>query len=284
VLWVQSVHRAWLEISRRRRNWMGRFKQKVNPFHPIALALEDRYFGRRNYRKLIALTDQVKSDLMRLYSVPGRDVVVLPNGFSPDEFNLGRALVERAAVREQLGIRPAEKAVLFVANELERKGFGPLIRALASLKSHRVKLVVVGRASLKPYHAELHRLGLAESVVAVGPTSDVARYYAAADLFALPTQYEAWGLVVVEALASGVPVLTSRLAGAAVAITAGRTGELLDDPDDVDEIKLKLGRMLDGGYDPVEQISQSVAAYAWPKILARYERILLDCAEAVSES
>src|SRR5258706_1644812 len=131
VLWVQSVHRAWLEISGRRRNWAGRAKQAVNPFHPIVLALEERYYAQRNYRKLIALTEQVKSDLMRLYSVPGDDIVVLPNGFSPGEFNYEIARAERSQARQGLGIAPDEQAILFVANELERKGFGPLVRAMS---------------------------------------------------------------------------------------------------------------------------------------------------------
>jgi UDP-glucose:(heptosyl)LPS alpha-1,3-glucosyltransferase len=278
VLWVQSVHRAWLEISSRRRGLAGRLKQRLNPFHPIVLALEQRYYARRNYRKLIALTTQVKNDLMRLYSVPENDIVVLPNGFSPTEFNWERALAERDEVRSSLSISPDDQAVLFVANELERKGFGPLVRAIASMDSTRVKLIVVGKASLKPYESELRRLSLWERVVDVGPTNNVARYFAAADVFALPTQYEAWGLVIIEALACGVPVLTSRLAGAAIAVSEGRTGELLADPDDSAEIASKLGRLLRGGYDAPQQISESVATYAWPTVLKTYEQILIECA------
>jgi UDP-glucose:(heptosyl)LPS alpha-1,3-glucosyltransferase len=273
------VHRAWLEISSRRRGLAGRLKQRLNPFHPIVLALEKRYYAGRNYRKLIALTAQVKNDLMRLYSVPENDIVVLPNGFSPTEFNCAQALSERDEVRNSLSISPDEQVVLFVANELERKGFGPLIRAIASLDSRRVKLIVVGRASLKPYESELRRLGLWERVIGVGPTNNVARYFAAADVFALPTQYEAWGLVIIEALACGVPVLTSRLAGAAIAVSEGRTGELLDDPDDSAEIASKLGRLLQGGYDAPQPISDSVASYAWPNVLKTYEQVLIECAD-----
>jgi UDP-glucose:(heptosyl)LPS alpha-1,3-glucosyltransferase len=278
VLWVQSVHRAWLEISKRKRGFVGRLKQRLNPFHPVVLALEERYYARRNYRKLIALTSEVKNDLMRLYSVPDSDIVVLPNGFSPSEFNCGQALSDREKARKSLVIDPTDQAVLFVANELERKGFGPLVRAIAAMENPSIKLIVVGRASLKPYEGELRRLGLFDRVISVGPTNNVARYFAAADVFALPTQYEAWGLVIVEALACGIPVLTSRLAGAAIAVNEGKSGELLDEPDEPAEIALKLSRILQGGYDSPERIAASVADYAWPTILKRYEQILVDCA------
>jgi UDP-glucose:(heptosyl)LPS alpha-1,3-glucosyltransferase len=101
--------------------------------------------------------------------------------------------------------------------------------------------------------------------------------YIAADLFALPTQYEAWGLVLVEALACGLPVLTSRLAGASVAVREGETGELLDDPFNVDEIGEKLGRALSRRGIARASVSSSVDAYRWDNVLPVYERVLKEC-------
>jgi UDP-glucose:(heptosyl)LPS alpha-1,3-glucosyltransferase len=111
----------------------------------------------------------------------------------------------------------------------------------------------------------------------VGPSDDVAQYYAAADVFALPTEYEAWGLVIVEALASGLPVVTSRLAGAAVAIVDGRTGVLLDDPRNVESITAALGTILSGRCESAGRISESVEPYTWDHVLPRYEQILIEC-------
>ena len=275
VFWVGSVHKAWIEISRQRRKWMGRLRQRVNPFHAVILAMEKDYFGGRNYKHLIALTQDVKRDLIRYYHVPEPDITVLGNGFSPGEFNFQRAQDRRLEQRTRLGIAPDEQVVIFVANELERKGFRPLIRALASIRSRPTKLLVVGKANLRPYRAELNKLGIADRVISVGATADVGQFYAAADIFALPTQYEAWGLVIVEALACGLPVLTSRLAGAAMTITPGQSGELLEDPDDDVEIANKLSRLLDGGYLPGAAISSSVSSLAWSNVLTSYERILL---------
>ena len=280
VFWVPSVHKSWIEISQRERNLKGRMKQWVNPIHPYLLAREKWYFQGRRYSRLIALTQQVKDDLMRFYSVPAADVDILPNGYSPTEFNVGRRNAERQKVRSELGYSGSDRVVIFVANELERKGFGPLIRAMVQLNDKSLRLLVVGRVAPGGYAAEMRQLGIADRVKFTGPSSDVGRYYAASDVFALPTTYEAWGLVIVEAMACGLPVLTSRLAGAAITVREGQTGELLDNPRDVDEIAMKLRKILamaavgTGGADPAE-VAATVEQYQWPKVLERYEQILI---------
>jgi UDP-glucose:(heptosyl)LPS alpha-1,3-glucosyltransferase len=273
VFWVGSVHRAWMEASRQ-RSLKGRVRQRCNLFHPVILALERDYFGRRRYRKLIALTGQVKADLQRFYAVPDEDILTLPNGFSATEFTPERALRLRPEMRHKLGYQDHHQVVVFVANELERKGFGPLLRAVARLQDERTHLLAVGRLSPSAYQPEIERLGMRERVQFVGPSADVAPYYGAADVFALPTQYEAWGLVIVEALACGLPVVTSRLAGAAVAVRHGWSGRLLDEPSNPERIAEGLTAFLEGNRAPREDIAASVADYAWSNVLQRYEEVL----------
>jgi UDP-glucose:(heptosyl)LPS alpha-1,3-glucosyltransferase len=283
VAWATSVHKTWIETSRGHRLLLGRMKQRLNPFHPVALAMERRFFGSRRYGKVIALTEEVKRDLLRFYGVPAEDVVVIPNGYSPSEFNVERVTRERAAQRSRLGYVESDKVIIFVANELERKGFGPLLRAMAALRDPRVHLLAVGRLDAWAYRDEIERLGLLERIRFTGPTNDVAGYYAAADVFALPTEYEAWGLVIVEAMACGLPVLTSRLAGAAVSVQEGCNGLLLDDPRDVTEIAGKLQKILGWQHASPEAISQSVVRYAWSEVLKDYERVLMSCAQKAEQ-
>ena len=101
-------------------------------------------------------------------------------------------------------------------------------------------LYVVGKAGLGAFRPLIDRLGLEDRVHDLGPSDDVGLQLAAADLMVLPTQYEPFGLVIVEALASGVPVLTTRLAGASSAVRPGRTGLILEDPYDVEELTALL--------------------------------------------
>lgn len=273
VFWAQSVHKAWLERVRMFRSPMSlsRWKQRLNPLHPILLHLERQHFGKKTYRKIIALTPDVQNDLERLYDIPKQDVVVIPNGVSLAEFSVERCANLRGQMRRELGYSDCDKVVVFVANEVERKGFGPLLRAVESLKEPSIKILAVGR--LDPRSA-----GDSTTVRFVGPTSDSARYFAAADMFALPTQYEAWGLVIIEALACGLPVLTSRLAGAAVAVCEGFSGELLDDPRDESEIGMKLFAILNRLNGSKEKIAATVEQYAWEHVLKRYEQVLSECA------
>lgn len=278
VVWMQSVHAAWLEISQQSRPFWGRCRQRLNPFHPVALAMERRLIGGRRYGKVIALSEQVRSDILRIYGVPESDVVVLPNGYSAAEFNPARCAAQRTRMCAALGYAPDDKVVVFVANELDRKGFTPLVRAIASLRDPQIHLLAVGRLDPSQCRQTIASLGLTERVQFTGPSNEVADYYAAADVFALPTQYEAWGLVIVEALASGLRVLTSRLAGAAVAVDEGRTGLLLDDPADVPEIAAKLQMLLEVDGPSPEEISASVAKYEWAQVLHGYESILAACA------
>ena len=266
VYWAQSVHAAWLEKAKGFRSpWsLARWKQRLNPAHPVLLDLEKRHFRRGGYRKIIALTNDVKGDLEHYYDVPAEDIVVIPNGIAPEEFNPARALQERASARREMGFGESQRVIAFVANELERKGFPALLRAVEALGDPDLRLLVAGRIAPPP-----HPL-----VTYVGATGDAARCYAAADVFALPTQYEAWGMVIVEALACGVPVLTSRLAGAAVTVREGETGQLLENPDDVDEIAEKLRLLIAGGHGSREEIALSVEDYAWERVLPKYENAL----------
>ena len=239
VLWVPSVHRAWLEAARTIH--MGRFEVPAGvrflmPRHRILLAMESEYFRRSHPRDILCTSNREVEDLHRLYGVDPALTTVVPNPFDPERFNLERRQRHRAEARSELGIEEGELAVMFIANELQRKGFGQALEAMSLMGDERLTLHVVGKAGLGPYQSLIRRLGLAERVRYHGPSTDVGWHLSAADLMVLPTQYEPFGLVIIEALASGVPVVTTRLAGAAEAVQHGRTGLILEDPYNVEEL------------------------------------------------
>src|SRR5262249_42207883 len=153
----------------------------------------------------------------------------IPNGYDPETCNPGRRLELRAELRHSLGIADDTVVLLFVANELHRKGFGVLLEAVARLGDAPVMVDVVGRAPLDPYRARMSDLGLEERVHYRGTTSDIGLFHAAADLLVLPTQYEAFSLTVVEALASGLPVVTTTVPGAGDLVRHDENGLLQND-------------------------------------------------------
>ena len=273
VYWTPSVHRAAYDEALARRSGSQRWVMRVNPFHLVRLQAERATFRPGGCALVLALTPDVKADVMRFYGVPAADIEVLPLPFDPAKFNAGRRAELRERARTALGYGERDRVVAFIANELERKGFDTLLEALARLEPE-VRLLVVGRVDGSRYQSQMERLGLSDRVRFHGPSEDVGLQHAAADAFALPTRYEPWGLVIVEALASGLPVVTSRLAGAAQAVREDETGRLLDDPDDPEELAAGLRWALNGAAPEPAAISASVADLTWERVLARYEAIL----------
>ena len=135
---------------------------------------------------------------------------------------------------------------------------------------------VVGQVSPGDYESRIDKLGLTGRIHWHGSTSEVFPYYAAADLFVLPTLYEPFGIVIVEALASGLPVITSRLAGASSAVESGGSGRLLTDPTDVHEL---AGYLVEGSSPAVREqwgagAAKAAQPFAWPTIFAEVEKVL----------
>lgn len=283
VLVVQSVHRAWLELGRSVP--CGRFElpakiRYVLPRHRILLALEASYFASSQAQRVVAVSENVATDLRRFYAVPNERIVVVPNGYSREQCSPERSAHLREEMRAKVGLSPTDIAILLVANEWHRKGLRVLLEATALLRDHRVQILLVGRMAPDAYQRQIEDLGLGRRVHYCGPSRDVALFHAAADLFVMPTQYEAFGSVIVEALASGLPVITTSCAGAAIAVKPDINGLLQQDPDDANE----LAELLHSALDPDTRTrwsraaAQSVTDYQWPMVMAQMERVIEEVA------
>jgi UDP-glucose:(heptosyl)LPS alpha-1,3-glucosyltransferase len=279
VHWVQSLHIAWLERARAMRPPLsiGRLKQRINPLHPEILRLEERHFRARSYKRLIATTPVVRADLHRFYNVPEKDVAIIPNGFNPNEFSPAVRAAKRDEMRRRLGLEPDQIVLLLVANELERKGYRTILKALRILDRRDIRLMVVGRPSVSAVKRLASLNGVSDLVMACGASQSVADYHAAADLFVMPTEYEAFSLAILESLASGLPVVTTRVPGAQDAIQDGVNGALVRDPKNAEELAAALLPLLDAAVRENRSLHapESVRQYAWPVVLEQYERELL---------
>lgn len=229
---VQQVGPAALEASRRysmpfwadsRRHLLatGLLRQ---PF--VSLWLERMLLGRR--RLFITPSKFMMDDMKRYYGVDESKIRVIPYGV-----NLGRFRPDakkRRVVRERLGLKDDDWLITFSGWDLARKGLFTVIRALAFVPN--AKLLVLGRDRLPPPYLELAgKLGLNQRVMALF-TRKTEDYYVASDVSVLPSLYDSFGLVVLEAMACGVPVVTSRFAGAAELLTDGKDAFVLTHPND----------------------------------------------------
>jgi UDP-glucose:(heptosyl)LPS alpha-1,3-glucosyltransferase len=199
-----------------------------------------RRFYRRGSRRIVAISAAVKRDLVRFEGAIAEDVVVIHNGVDIDQFDPAKRAQYRAALRHELGLRDEDIAVLFVGNAWGRKGLRTAIEAIRGPEQEHVRLVVVGHG-VRDEFLEGLPAELIDRIIFTGPQRvGIERYYAAADIFLLPTLYEPFGLVILEALASGLPAIVSAAAGASEWLEDGVDVVLLRDPFDGLEARAAL--------------------------------------------
>ncbi len=228
---LQDVYRAGEGCHRAYLGAMGRRGYQVNPYHRLLLSLEKRIFSLKAARHIVAISSRGKAEIERLYATPTTRVTVVYNGVDLERFHPGNRQRLGKAAREELGLAAGDRVILFVGSGFERKGLGPLIEAMARFRQPDSRLVVAGKGDTRPYRALADRLGLTDHLRWAGPVERVERLYAAADVVALPALYEPFGNVHLEALASGVPVLTSDSAGGAEVVRSEVNGWVVAAPE-----------------------------------------------------
>ncbi|HEX2505175.1 MAG TPA: glycosyltransferase family 4 protein [Gaiellaceae bacterium] len=231
---VVRVHAVQLAEQRRWPEEAGRLyraprlRAAVAPAsHPIvgvARGLERLQFRPGRYREAVAVSEQVADDLVRVHGVARDRISVVPYPIDLERF---RNLAPNG-FRARLGVGDA-RLLLFVGHDFERKGLGEAIAALTGLPE--VHLAVVGNGPKYEFEAAARRAGVAGRVHFVGGTEEPERLFAEADVFLLPTRNDVWGIAILEALAAGVPVVTTEAAGAAPVVRASGAGVVLADGD-----------------------------------------------------
>jgi len=217
------------------RRSLKKIAAALSPRHRLFLSIERRQFSGKLPLKIIAVSEMVRSDMMRFYGVPEERISVIYNGADTRRFHPGLRAMHRQKVLSALGIPEDSLILLFVAHNFRLKGLFTLVRAAGILKSCRtapVKVLVVGRGRRSPFARLAKRLGVADDIFFLGPAEKIERYYGAADIYVQPTFYDPCSLVVLEALASGLPVITSRRNGVSELIKDGVEGFVMEDPSD----------------------------------------------------
>jgi len=195
---------------------------------------------------LLCVSDMVKATARRHYpDLPQDKLVTLFNAIDPDRFDPARRPEAREEIRRQWGVAPDKTVALIVAQDFVRKGVRPAIEALAQVNDERLVLVVVGKPDPKPYRELAQSLGIERRVVFAGPTTDTYGAYSGGDFFVLPTHHDPCSLVVLEALAMGLPTITTTANGAYEVMEEGRHGFVLTDPADPRPLAGAMRRMLD---------------------------------------
>ncbi|HEY8332531.1 MAG TPA: glycosyltransferase family 4 protein [Tardiphaga sp.] len=231
VLVVHAVNAQSLAEKRNANIWWWLF----NPMH-LWIGLRERWMiGGLRYRMFVAVSPRVSTELQSLYSVPLSRIRVIPNGIDIGRFRLDPDA--RLTIRREFGIPADARLLLFAGHEFRRKGLAHAIGALERLGSD-VWMLVVGSDNPAPYRKLATTAG--NRLVFAGARSDMPALYAAADAFVLPTAYETFSLVCMEAMACSVPVFATPVGGIEDYLVDGVNGyQIATDPDD---IAGKIGR------------------------------------------
>jgi UDP-glucose:(heptosyl)LPS alpha-1,3-glucosyltransferase len=207
---------------------LGRRLRRASPRHAVLLAIERRVFADAT-QTVLCPSRLVADGIARRHGVAAERLAVIPYGVDLERFHPSRR-AEAAALRAELGGGEAP-IWLLVGTGWRRKGLEVALRALARGRSREAALWVAGGDAIGPWQALADSLGVAGRTRFLGRRDDVERLYAAADALLLPTRYDAFGAVCLEAAASGLPVVTSAAAGAAE--TLGDGGLVVADAADV---------------------------------------------------
>jgi UDP-glucose:(heptosyl)LPS alpha-1,3-glucosyltransferase len=242
----------------------------------LALGIESRALAPDAYLRVVVNARMVAEDVGRRHGVPADRIALIYNGVDLERFHPRKHAGPGAQLRRSIGVSDREIAVLFLGSGYARKGLDLLIEAFAAVSRQRAeaRLVVVGRDSDEDrYRRAAAAAGIAENTRFLGPRADAESCFAAADLYVLPTRYDPFANTTLEALASGLPVITSRDNGASELIEEGRNGSVLPELDPA-----TLASTLLGWCDP-DRFTEAAAA---ARELAERHPIATACASSAA--
>jgi glycosyltransferase involved in cell wall biosynthesis len=228
---VHFVHGSWLKspvhISHKRKDLYGLYQW--------LFTAANAYWEKQAFRKskiIIAVSEKVAQELVNI-DVPRSQIRVVVNGVDLQEFAPG------VSSRTELGLPENVNLALFAGDiRISRKNLDTVLHAL--VKVPELHLAVVGGTQDSPYPAMAKALNISKRVHFLGYRRDMPQIQRASDLFVFPSRYEPFGLVVIEAMASGLPVITATTTGAADLVNPD-CGIVLDDCDDVNALADAIG-------------------------------------------
>lgn len=217
-----GLHRVWLERRKQFASWWKRPLTGFGAFHRNMLAMEARTFDPANTKHIIVNSEMVHDEIARHFpAFPQERIHLVRNGVETKRFQN----VDRKAARKRFGLKDDDFVPVFVGSGWERKGLPWLLQFMAARSDDpSLKLLVVTRDRI--------RGKVPPNVILTGPLNDVEAAYAAADVLTFLPIYEPCSNVVSEALATGIPAITTRFNGASELIDSGVNGHVLDDPRD----------------------------------------------------
>lgn len=268
---VYVNHGIVSEAMRARGNTFMRMAR--NPTHPFTFVRDLVRYRGRTHLAVVALSADEPARLRHAHGRVRAPIQVIPNGVDVEAYRLAEP-DERRSARAAFALAEEARVALFIGHEFGRKGLDLAIEALVHAPT--VLLLVAGGESSQAISraaAHAQRLGVSDRVLLLGPRTDLALFFAASDMFVLPSYYESHGLVILEALASGLPVIVTPVGCAPEVIEQGVNGFLVTrDPLDIGRRMEQLADSDPGAYASAARAS--VERRDWHAVAEQYVALL----------
>lgn len=195
-----------------------------------------------------------------------QDVTVIPNAVDHTRFNPQERLRHRESARRELEIPESEIVLLLVGNDWKKKGLGTLLNAAAANRQFPLRVLIVGRDDRAPFLQQIRNLGLSGHVFFPAPSPYILKFYAAADIYVGPSLHDSFALPPIEAMACGLPVITSASNGGSQIITHGVDGFVLADSGDSGTLAALIRQLVeqpDFCRRMGENAAKTASSYTW---------------------
>ena len=265
-----GAHASYLRAARKWRGAFGAAAMRVSPYHRVQMLVERQGFRSPGLKRVIAVSNFVRDDLIREFNLAPEKVVTIYNGVELDRFRPAVDSSARASIRQKFIVPASARVVAFVGNGFARKGLGFLIEAWPLVAGGAFLLVAGADRQTDKFMRRAHALNVGGRIVFTGPQPNVETIFHAADAFAMPSLFEPFGNVVMEAMACGLPAMTSAFSGVAEVIPTSMRGFRVENPDDVGEVALRLGALFDAPASVAADARATAEQFTW----ARYAKEL----------
>lgn len=245
---IVSVHAVFAKMRRIPRHsshdrvaaaaWPRRIHRRL--YYALAERIERLVYSNESVR-LMPVSSKTKQDLSDCFGAGNRGTVSYP-GVDVEVFSPGTRASLRSAARAEFALDRDSIAVLLIGNDWATKGLNTLVDAVRVLNNSCVSIFAVG--SDRGWHAAEVKAGAEATVRFFPERPDVERFYAGADIYASPSLEDSFALPVLEAMACGLPVVTSRAAGVSELIHHGEDGLILEDPRDAQTLAQYLRNLI----------------------------------------
>jgi UDP-glucose:(heptosyl)LPS alpha-1,3-glucosyltransferase len=277
-----SAHESYVRAARQWQSPVMSTAMRLSPYHRVQIALERASFKSFNLQCAIAVSELVRHDLVKTFGLPPSKVVTLYNGVDLNRFvpNLDRSLARK--MKAEFGIAETASAVAFIGHGFARKGLAFLLAAWPLVDSRTCLVVAGGDRAAAAYRRRATQLGVGHRVIFLGPRADIDRLFTAVDAMALPSLFEPFGNVVMEAMAAGLPALCSKQTGAAELIPPELQELVIEDPTDVEELARRVNLLVRLPGDASRLAREAAEHYTWERYGTELLSIISDLKKAQS--